>query len=65
MVILLVLAGAAYQAISSRLDARRFPESGRLVDVGGGSNGGRRQRTMVVVAKGSTATLADNASLRL
>jgi pimeloyl-ACP methyl ester carboxylesterase len=35
MVILLVLAGASYQAISSRLDARRFPESGRLVDVGG------------------------------
>jgi pimeloyl-ACP methyl ester carboxylesterase len=35
MVILLALAGASYQAIESRLDARRFPESGRLVDVGG------------------------------
>ncbi len=34
MVILLALAGASYQAISSHLDARRFPESGRLVDVG-------------------------------
>jgi pimeloyl-ACP methyl ester carboxylesterase len=35
MVVLLVLAGACYQAIESRLEARRFPESGRLVDVGG------------------------------
>jgi pimeloyl-ACP methyl ester carboxylesterase len=35
LVILLALAGASYQAIESRLDARRFPESGRLVDVGG------------------------------
>lgn len=34
-VILLALAGASYQVIESRLDARRFPESGRLVDVGG------------------------------
>jgi pimeloyl-ACP methyl ester carboxylesterase len=35
VVVLLVLAGASYQAIESRLDARRFPEGGRLVDVGG------------------------------
>jgi pimeloyl-ACP methyl ester carboxylesterase len=35
IVILLALAGASYQAIESRLDARRFPEDGRLVDVGG------------------------------
>jgi pimeloyl-ACP methyl ester carboxylesterase len=35
VVVLLALAGAAYQAIESRLDARYFPESGRLVDVGG------------------------------
>jgi pimeloyl-ACP methyl ester carboxylesterase len=35
VVVLLVLAGASYQTIESRLDARRFPESGRLVDVGG------------------------------
>ena len=35
MVVLLALAGASYQAIESRLDARRFPETGRLVDVGG------------------------------
>jgi pimeloyl-ACP methyl ester carboxylesterase len=35
MVILLALAGASYQAIESRLDARHFPENGRLVDVGG------------------------------
>src|ERR1700689_1482175 len=35
MVILLALAGASYQAIETRLDARRFPENGRLVDVGG------------------------------
>lgn len=35
MVILLALAGASYQAIETHLDARRFPESGRLVDVGG------------------------------
>jgi pimeloyl-ACP methyl ester carboxylesterase len=35
MVILLALAGASYQAIGSRLDARHFPENGRLVDVGG------------------------------
>lgn len=35
MVILLALAGASYQVIGSRLDARHFPENGRLVDVGG------------------------------
>ncbi len=35
MVILLALAGASYQTIESRLDARHFPEYGRLVDVGG------------------------------
>jgi pimeloyl-ACP methyl ester carboxylesterase len=34
-VFLLALAGASYQAIESRLDARHFPESGRLVDVDG------------------------------
>ena len=35
VVILLALAGASYQVIESRLDARHFPENGRLVDVGG------------------------------
>lgn len=35
LVILLALAGASYQAIKTRLDIRRFPESGRLVNVGG------------------------------
>jgi pimeloyl-ACP methyl ester carboxylesterase len=35
IVILLALAGASYQAIESRQDARHFPENGRLVDVGG------------------------------
>lgn len=35
VVILLALAGASYQATEARLDARRFPEDGRLVDVGG------------------------------
>jgi pimeloyl-ACP methyl ester carboxylesterase len=35
VVILLALAGASYQAIETRLDARFFPENGRLVDVGG------------------------------
>jgi pimeloyl-ACP methyl ester carboxylesterase len=35
LVMLLALAGASYQAIETRLDARHFPESGRLVDVGG------------------------------
>jgi Predicted hydrolases or acyltransferases (alpha/beta hydrolase superfamily) len=34
-VTLLALAGASYQAIKSHLDARRFPEDGHLVDVGG------------------------------
>jgi pimeloyl-ACP methyl ester carboxylesterase len=32
---LLALAGASYQAIATRRDARRFPERGQLVDVGG------------------------------
>lgn len=35
VVILLALVGASYQAIETSLDARHFPESGRLVDVGG------------------------------
>jgi pimeloyl-ACP methyl ester carboxylesterase len=35
MVILLAVGGASYQAIETRLDARRLPENGRLVDVGG------------------------------
>ena len=35
VVTLLALAGASYQAIKSHLDARRFPEDGHLVDVGG------------------------------
>lgn len=34
-VIVLGLAGAIYQAIEAHVDARRFPEQGRLVDVGG------------------------------
>ncbi|HLZ42862.1 MAG TPA: alpha/beta hydrolase [Candidatus Sulfotelmatobacter sp.] len=32
---LLLIAGASYQAIANRADARRFPEPGRLIDVGG------------------------------
>jgi len=35
LVTLLAVAGAFYQAIETRIDARRFPENGRLVDVGG------------------------------
>jgi pimeloyl-ACP methyl ester carboxylesterase len=35
LMIVLVLAGALYQAIETHRDARRFPEPGRLVDVGG------------------------------
>jgi pimeloyl-ACP methyl ester carboxylesterase len=35
MVVLLVLAGACFQMIETRLDARHFPEGGRLVDAGG------------------------------
>lgn len=35
LAILSAVAGASYQAIETRLDARRFPEDGRLVDVGG------------------------------
>jgi pimeloyl-ACP methyl ester carboxylesterase len=34
LAILLALAGASYQVIETRLDARRFPEDGRLVNVG-------------------------------
>ena len=32
---LLAVAGASYQALATRVDARRFPEPGKLVDVGG------------------------------
>lgn len=35
MLVLLMIAGASYQAIAARADARRFPEPGRLIDVGG------------------------------
>jgi pimeloyl-ACP methyl ester carboxylesterase len=35
LVILLALAGATYQAIEMRAEARRSPEAGRLVDIGG------------------------------
>ena len=35
LLLLLVLVGASYQAILTRADAQRFPEPGRLVDVGG------------------------------
>ena len=35
MVASLAIAGASYEAIARRADARRFPEPGRLVDVGG------------------------------
>jgi hypothetical protein len=35
IVFLLALVGASYQAIESHLDARHFPKSGHLVDVGG------------------------------
>jgi pimeloyl-ACP methyl ester carboxylesterase len=35
MMVALVFAGATYQAIASHADARRHPEPGRLVDVGG------------------------------
>jgi pimeloyl-ACP methyl ester carboxylesterase len=35
LLILLAIAGASYQAIEMRADARRFPEPGRLVDIGG------------------------------
>jgi len=35
LVALLAGAGATYQFIASRADARRFPEPGRMVDVGG------------------------------
>jgi pimeloyl-ACP methyl ester carboxylesterase len=33
--LVLVAAGAVYQAVSSAMDARRFPEPGRAVDIGG------------------------------
>lgn len=35
LVIVVALAGASYQAIETHLDAGRFPEHGRLVNVGG------------------------------
>jgi pimeloyl-ACP methyl ester carboxylesterase len=35
IVLLLVLAGVAYQAIASARDAQRYPPPGRLIDVGG------------------------------
>jgi pimeloyl-ACP methyl ester carboxylesterase len=35
LAILLAVAGASYQLIETRLDSRRFPENGQLVDVGG------------------------------
>ena len=35
LVILLVVAGATYQFAESRAEARRSPEAGRLVDIGG------------------------------
>ncbi len=35
LAVLLALAGASYEVIENRLDARRFPENGRLVNVGG------------------------------
>src|SRR5215469_8441950 len=35
LAILLAVAGATYQVIETLIDARRFPEGGRLVDVGG------------------------------
>jgi hypothetical protein len=35
LVILPAVAGAAYQFIATRAEARRSPEAGRLVDVGG------------------------------
>src|SRR5246127_921567 len=34
-ILLLLILGAAYQILGSRMDARRSPEPGRLVDVGG------------------------------
>lgn len=34
LVVMLAAAGATYEALSSRADARRFPEPGRLVDIG-------------------------------
>ena len=35
LVVVLALAGVTYQSIESRADARRHPEAGRLVDIGG------------------------------
>ncbi len=35
LAILLAMAGASYQMIETRLEARHFPENGPLVDVGG------------------------------
>ena len=36
LLLVLALGGAAYQAVGHRLDARRSPEPGRLVDIAGG-----------------------------
>src|SRR3982750_8546 len=35
VVVLLLLAGAAYQFIATKIDERKYPPPGRLVDVGG------------------------------
>ncbi len=35
LVVLVAIVGACYEALGSRADARRFPEEGKLVDVGG------------------------------
>jgi len=35
LVILLAIVGVSYQAIETKADARRFPQKGRLIDVGG------------------------------
>ena len=53
LVILLALAGASYPAIESRLNARHFPENGRLVDVGG-------YRLIVGIGKASLVLQEEN-----
>jgi pimeloyl-ACP methyl ester carboxylesterase len=35
LVILLAITGASYQAVETRADARRFPQEGKSVDIGG------------------------------
>jgi pimeloyl-ACP methyl ester carboxylesterase len=35
LAVVLVVAGISYQTTEKRIDARRFPEAGRLVDIGG------------------------------